>query len=246
VSHARVEAHFAGQTTPAEDRAMWRHLSACPACRERYHAHALLEAIDDGDGRARARRMQRGVFGPAPRRRRWVAGAAASVALACAALVIVVRAADDRAFRARGDLASNGEAAAHLLVYRVTPNGEALRAGSTIGAGDALAFAYVNPRGARHLMVFAVDGAGRVHWYWPAWRRADEAPVAVPIRTGTTPIELGEAVRHPLAPGPITIYAVFSSEQHRVRDWDAVAARAPGELAAAGDEVWSERLEVTP
>jgi hypothetical protein len=122
------------------------------------------------------------------------------------------------------------------------------RAGSSIRAGEPLAFSFTNPpaAGYNHLMVFAVDGAGRVFWFWPAWTNPAEDPAATVISPGTEPMELGESVRHPLTPGRITIYGLFTNQDMHVRQVEAALGKGPGGLDSLGAYVWSDALDVTP
>ncbi len=100
-----------------------------------------------------------------------------------------------------------------------------------IRASDGLLFAYTNPDPQlTHLMIFAVGQtdtqAITVHWYYPAYRQLGENPEAVAILPGTTGMELGEEIRHPLRPGPVRIYALFLREPHRVLEIEALVQKA--------------------
>ena len=104
-------------------------------------------------------------------------------------------------------------------------------------SGDGLLFAYSNPLPTlTRLMVFAIDEANGVHWYYPAYVRAGEDPEAVPIITGAIGVELGEEIRHALPAGALRVYALFLPEPHRVLEIEGLAAalaRAPGGAVAA-------------
>jgi hypothetical protein len=119
-------------------------------------------------------------------------------------------------------------------------------AGAVIGAGESLAFSYVNPGARRHLMVFAYDGRKRVFWFWPAWQQAAANPTAVPIIPGERPIELGEAVRQPLAPGPLTVVGLFCDRPVTVHEVESALAGGERGLGLLGGETWVERVEVLP
>jgi len=240
-AHALVDAHFAGQASVLSDRRLWRHLPRCARCRDRYRARALLEALEpDGDRRARLR-IERAVF-VAGRPRRAVFGVAL---VASAALVLLVALPRDD-FRARGGAPALDAPGPALAIVRVPPGGAPERVGSVIHAGDPLAFSYVTPpdAGASHLLVFAVDAAGRVYWFWPAWTDPTADPEALAIRASATPVELAEAVRHPLPPGAVTIHALFAHRPYHVREIEA--AVAAGRLAALDGQLVSQRLEVLP
>jgi len=238
--HAFVDDHFAGRGTAASDRQMWRHLPGCERCRARYRALTMLESLEPG-GNERARdRMARAVFAPVPRRRA-VWGAALALAAAAVLLVALPR---DR-FRARGGDPVGGDGPA-LSIFRVPAGGAPERVGAVVRAGDGLAFSYSNPATAKatHLLVFAVDQGGRVYWFWPAWTDGASDPRALAIATGDAPVELAEAVRHPLPPGRLTVHALFARRPYRVREIEAAVAGQG--LAALDGVLVTQPLEVLP
>lgn len=243
-AHTLVDRHFGGTTSATSDRRLWRHLRRCEACRQRYRAHALLEALDPA-GEATAReRLGRTVF----RRRAarvWFPVLALAVAGSVAALALIPGRADD-GFRARGGAAPAREPA--LVVFRVPPGGAPERVGTRVRPEDALAFAYLNPSDATHLMVFGRDDGGRVYWYAPVWQDATATPASIAIASGVTPLEVGDAVQHPLAPGLLTITALFSRRPHRVTEVEAALQAGSAGLIALDKEarIWTLRLEVAP
>ncbi len=126
-----------------------------------------------------------------------------------------------------------------LHVLRVRGAGQPLRVEGQLAASDALVFAYSNagPRPYSHLAIFAVGDGGEVFWYYPPHERAGGDPSSQPIEAGAD-VELREAVRHALRPGPLALYAIFTRAPLRVRQVeDAVAA-----LVRAGR--WSARTPV--
>jgi hypothetical protein len=236
-AHALVDRHFARAGSPRADRRLFDHLRTCAPCRARYRTHSLLEELDGNLGQDR---LARGLF--APRR---PVRPVLYAALAAAVLVLVIGRLDRQTtgFQARGGLA---EVRPALTLYRLGPAGSVERTGAVIKAGDALAFSYLNPTTRPHsyLMVLATDDSGHVFWFWPAWQDPASNPTAVPIRAGDSPVELGEAVRQPLAPGLITVSALFCDRPVTVRE--AEAALTAGDLSALGGERWTERVEVLP
>lgn len=246
-AHGLVDRHFAGQNGRWAERRLWRHLRGCARCRTSYRAHEMLEALAPGGEAAARERLARGVFAPRPRPLVFAGALAAAAALVLIVprLRPAVRPGDD--FVARGGAADAGGPA--VTLYRVPASGAPQRAGAVIHADDALAFAYTNPGpAARYLMIFARDPAGRVYWYHPAWRDPAARPTAVPITPADRPVELGESVRHPLAPGPLTLTALFCDVAHDVVTVEAAARRGqPNDdgLRALG-RVVHERLEVLP
>ncbi|HVZ72838.1 MAG TPA: hypothetical protein VHJ20_10730 [Polyangia bacterium] len=253
--HSDVAAHFAGRSTPAEDRKLFAHAKTCARCRDEYRTYALLEAMEPGgDERARAR-LHRGVFesaAPAPRRR--AVGAGLVLAFGCLALVASFGR-GPAAFRARGGGVQTIEPS--LAIYRVPRDredptalapDETQRAGSVVHAGESLAFSYTNPQAvsAGYLMVFGIDAAGRVYWYWPAWNDAALDPASLPIPASDAAIELPEAVRHPLVPGPLTIVGLFTPQPLHVREVETALAKGLPGLQAFEGHIWTESLEVSP
>jgi hypothetical protein len=118
--------------------------------------------------------------------------------------------------------------------------------GAVVRAGDGLAFSYRNPPDTRatHLLVFAVDQRGRIYWFWPAWTDAASDPQALAVPAGDAPVELAEAVRHPLPPGRLTVHALFARRPYRVREIEAAVVAQ--ELEALDGVLVSQPLEVLP
>jgi hypothetical protein len=255
--HHLVEGHFAGANGARADRRMWRHLRPCEDCRVQYGTHALCEAAaPDGDQRAQDR-LARAVFAPVPAPRIWL-GVGAALAAGAAALLLVPHLAGQSTVQSgmqeRGGAVvaadSADRAGPTIALYRVAAAGSPERAGAVIHASDALAFSYTNPAdgdaGFSHLMIFAHDSAGHVFWYWPAWRDAAATPTAIAITRGKAPVELGEAVRHPLPPGGLTLTALFTNQAYDVRQVEAALAGGAAGLAALHGRLVHEQVEVLP
>ena len=110
-----------------------------------------------------------------------------------------------------------------------------------------MAFAYRNEMGKAFLMIFAIDGAGHLAWYHPAWTDPADNPTAVPITKQIGFKELPEAVRHSLQGRSLTVHALFMDKALDVRTVEARAAR--GEIAAdadAGEVLRAMVFEVRP
>jgi hypothetical protein len=252
--HGALERHFDGVSSPAADRRLFRHLAKCEGCREGYRTLSLLEELET-DGVAAAReRLARGLFQPAPRR--VAVGAGLVMAFACIALVFSFRRPHD-GFQTRGGAAAAESGGPSLAIYRVPrePDNPQLpapedtrRAGSLMRAGESLAFAYVNPAalGDCCLMVFGRDATGRIFWFWPAWDAATDDPTSLPVAAAEQPVELGEAVRHPLQPGTLTIVGLFTPRPLHVREVEAAVANGLDGLQALQGHIWTETLEVSP
>jgi hypothetical protein len=255
--HADVEAHFAGTASAADDRKMFAHLRACTRCRDEYRTLAMVEALEGGGADRARERLARGLFAPvAPAGRRVVYGTGFGLAFACLALVFTVGR-GPAAFRARGGAGAERADEPSLAIFRVprdAANPEVLaptetqRAGSSVRAGESLAFSYTNPAaiGAGFLMVFARDPAGHIYWFWPAWNDESADPASLPISANAAPVELPEAVRHPLQAGPLTVVALFTPRPLHVREVEAALAKGLPGLQAFEGHIWTDTLEVTP
>lgn len=253
-SHGLVRQHFAGAGSSWGDRRLFRHLRRCESCRREYGTYAALESLErDPDARARER-MARALFAPSAPRRAFLGAGVGVMALAGVALMVSWERQSDR-FQARGTPPQAAAATPSLEIFRVGADGRAERAGSTIHAQEALAFSFRNPAragasggtgAAGHLMVFARDAGGRVFWFWPAWDNPAEDPSSLPIATTDRPVELGEAVRHALQPGLLTIFGLFADGPQQVRRVEAALGEGDRGLASLGGFVWKETLEVLP
>jgi hypothetical protein len=136
-----------------------------------------------------------------------------------------------------------GPQAPDLAVFRLA--GAALEPlGRRMAASDGLRFTYANPGSAfGYLMVYAVDGRGHMHWYYPALQNTAEDPQAVPIERGRTSIELHETVRQPLAPGRLELRGLFLARPLSVRELQAALGRH-ARVAEAVERSWV--VEVGP
>jgi hypothetical protein len=164
--------------------------------------------------------------------RPWLWSAAVGAAC-CVALAIVVPLQMDRAgpphrqaaaheFRPKSAAGRNAGRADWIKItaYRVDASGSArkLHAGASLPAGEGLLFSYTNLPGAayKHLMIFGVDRAQRIHWFYPAYERIEQNPRSIAIRTGVDH-ELRDLVRHPFATGRLQIHGLFSDKPLSVK-----------------------------
>ena len=264
--HADLDAHFAGTSSTRRDRHLFRHMKTCDDCRAQYRTLAMLESLEpDGAERARVR-MGRGLFEPAPKR--VFVGGGLVMAFACLTLVVSLGHAKSPfhrgglsdgfadGFTARGGVPGLEAPMPALAIYRVPREhdnpelpavAETQRAGNVVRTDESLAFSYVNPPsiGACCVMVFARDAAGRIFWFWPAWENAAEDPQSLPISASGSAVELPEAVRHALQPGPLTIVGLFTPKPLHVREVEAAVANGLEGLQAFPGHVWTETLEVS-
>lgn len=249
---ALVDRHFTGRLSPAEEAGMRGHMPECVDCRQRYERHLLYQRLT-GAGRPAAARIRAGLdFAAAGGGRatwpRWsLAGAAAAGALLL--LVAVTR-------RPVHDGVDNGEAefaargarpvALHsqVEVYKVHAGEPPTLAHGRIAAADELAFAYRNPRGFSHLLLFGVDENHIVYWFHPAWTDPQRPPSAIAIAAGIGPRELGEAVRHDLRGRTLRVIGLFTNAPVSVTTVEDQVRR--GAALLPGSERSETVLEVVP
>jgi hypothetical protein len=221
---ALIDAHFRARISPEDERAMRLHLAGCSRCRAYYQRHLVLAEIDPGAKSAEAR-IAVGLGLSFPRRAArmaplsWAAFAVAAALL----LVLPLRHRATGEFTARGATAEAAEP--QLFVYRMRPLERLSPPQATIHTRDDLAFAYVNPSGLRHLLVFGVDEHNHVYWYYPAWTRESENPRAIEIAGGADVRELPEAISHPLDGRSLTIFAIFTDDEPSVRAVEELIAK---------------------
>jgi hypothetical protein len=129
-----------------------------------------------------------------------------------------------------------------LQVYRLPPGGEPRRLTRGLQPGDHALFAYTNlaSRPYSHLMILAVDAAGAIHWYYPAYLEPADDPTSIPIRARVSAAPLPEKIRHDFAPGRLCIVGLFTRTPLRVSQVEAVIR----ELRAAGGWSCGRRLPI--
>jgi hypothetical protein len=214
-NHCRnsIDAHFSGSIRPTEERRMRAHLPSCESC-HRYYAQKLVVSKLDPTAIRAKERLARGL-GLRLGTRRDKSGKWLSPLLAAAGLVLTIGAVStllsptQLRFTARG---SRDTLAARLLCYRIRPGAAPELVGSTIQAGDELAFAYQNYSDRDKLLVFGVDSEKRVFWFHPEWSSATERPQAIPVEQSSRPKELSEGITHAFKPGRLRIFGVFLRE----------------------------------
>lgn len=208
-SRRLVDGHFRRAIAPRREAQLRAHLGACESCHRRYERYLLLAQLDRSIASAEDR-LAYGL-GLAPRGRAWSRPMAVAVGLATVLVALWLWPAAQPAYVARGGRTMDPDQV--LYVYRIA-SGCALQpvVNGLISNGDELAFAYRNRAGWSRLLVYAVDGAGRIYWYHPGWADATAAPVAVRIEAGSGRHELPEAIAQPLPHGPVEIHAVFTDD----------------------------------
>jgi hypothetical protein len=255
--HARlralVDAHFTvGLRADAEAR-LRAHLPTCPACRSAYEAYQIAERLDPAAVPARDRLARSLGFGADTRGRarvsRWTG---AALAMAGAAIVLLLVAgpftgAGSKPVARGGRVDGAGEL--DVAAFRIQGRGQSTRIERTVSADDELAFAYRNERAKAFLMIFAIDGDGRVLWYHPAWTNPADNPSAVPITTQVGFKELPEAIRHRFRGPRLVLHSLFLDQPLDVRTVEGRIAAGAGTFAAnasAGEVLSKVEWEVQP
>jgi hypothetical protein len=222
IQRRRVDEHFAGAISPENEHSLRAHLLLCDACRAYYARHHLLAQLDPSAMRPEERLGRALGF---QGRARVLPYAVSALALAaCMVLWLRAPSAGD-GFAARGGEVA--QAASRIVVYQATDRRAPARAGSTLGAHDELAFAYENGGGKPRLMIFGADEHAHVYWFYPAWTRPEDNPVAVPIATDAARHELAEAVSQPLDGKRLDIHALFVDGAVSVQDVETLLRAHP-------------------
>jgi hypothetical protein len=284
LSDKTLLAYLEGEVTQSEAAAIDAALADAPADRRRLerlrevlgHLAAAPDELDPIDLVPAVRQAITAMPAPAPRRRQaWPFLAMAAVMLLAASGMIASRLAGrdgqggaDEEFRAKAASGDTPGAAndrwVNVTAYRVAADAPASAAPEPLGArlrpGDGLLFSFDNlaPTPFGYVMIFAVDGAGAVYWFYPAYEQAGTDPASIATGAsagGQRAVELPDLIRHAFPAGPLAIYGVFTHAPLRVsRVEEAIAAlvRAgawnagePPRLAIpdAGQEVVAVRVE---
>lgn len=211
-----VDDHFANRTDAVAEQAMREELARCPECTAWYERHLLFGQLTGTDAPRDRLMRAHGLRGTSVRWTRFLVPALVASAAVVLAVVVLPRRSTDDAFTPRGA----GIHDVALDLFQVTATGST-RVGASVSAHDALAFSYQNGAGKKWLMVYAVDAAGRVYWYHPAWEDAALTPQAVAIEPGATWHELPDAVTQPLPVGRLELHALFLDDRLNVKDVEA-------------------------
>jgi Putative zinc-finger len=227
-----IDRHFEGTISPRDERRMREHLPACESCHEYYERHLVLARLDPAALPAEGRVGKGLGFG----RRRFATviplGVIGTLAAAAALMLVVRSGGDPNGFSARGNVST--APASRVVVYDVQPGKAPILAGETIGRHDELAFAYENGAAKSRLMVFGLDEHRHVYWFYPAWTRESDNPVAVPIERGASRRELPEAVSQALDGALLEVHALFVDQPISVREVETlVRTQVPEPSASA-------------
>jgi len=251
-----------GELTANQAAALQAHVATCSRCREKQaeiqttvgdvvQVATAKPGMADAEFAARVGRAIRApeTSQPAKRGLPWPVWAAAAVVALLPAMFFLrsygpLRGNDVGTFTARGGEARPAKAEA-LLVR----DGKLLPLeGQRLRATDAMAVRVKN-QGMRsiHVLAFAQDRAGEVHWLYPAYRDGAENPYAVEIPAGANTHLLPDLVT-PESPaaGPMVVMTVLLDRPITVKEVEArLAKSADPALAFPGGVVnqWSISME---
>jgi len=249
---ALVDEHFTVRLRADQEARLRAHLPTCPSCRSAYEAYQIAERLDPAAVPARERLARSLGFGADTRGRTRVSGwMGATLATVGAAILLLVVApftgAGSKPVARGGRL--DGAAALEVAAFRIHGGSQSTRIEHAVSANDELAFAYRNERAKAFLMIFAIDGDGRVLWYHPAWTRPADNPKAVPITAQVGFKELPEAIRQPLRGPRLVLHTLFMDQPLDVRTVEARVAAGAGVFeanASAGEVLTKVEWELEP
>jgi hypothetical protein len=241
-ARALIARHFSGTIQPGDERALRQHLPDCAACRANYQRQLWLSRLDPKAPTAEAR-LGRALGLRAPRKPLFPVFVLAPTLAAAAlgGLFLSLRA--DTGFQARGVALAPQ---ATTRVYRLRPGQRPAEVADQIGAEDELAFSYENSSDNGYLMIFGIDEAGRVYWYYPAWTDAAQNPSSLVLPPSPAPHELPEAVRQRLLGHQLNLCHFFSNTPWTVKDVEARIARAGGPPSDLAGIFSCRKLAVAP
>ena len=246
ISPKDLAAYLVGEVTRSQAEDIEEHLASCGSCRKeleglREMVARIKKPADPAEERDHLpdirRRIKAGDAGHLPGRRKWpvVAGAIALLAILAAAVYLLLDpgAAEDE-FRVKSDQppATQQDRWAGIRAFSVGAAGTPATLEDVHHESDSLVFTYTNlgENPYDFLMIFAVDGKGRVYWFHPAYTRTGEDPQSIGISKGAERIELREKVRHEYPEGKLWIYGLFTNEPMRVSSIEKLLeTTAPGE-----------------
>lgn len=240
--------HADGELTINAAQDVVAHLAGCPNCR---HKSERLASIADSMRRAYPTAAEAGFAADtmarihaSPARRRWgPALAAAAVLMVGVATLVAPK--NDNTFVARGGLVPDD---ARRVGVDIRVDGELLLAGGTIAASSGFTFEVSNRTGRElELMIFAVDAAGDVHWFYPAYLDPATNPRSLTVPAHPAVVALDEGVRPDRpAPGALRLVTIFAERPLLVRAVEAAVAEDRLSAAFPDAIIRSEIHEVTP
>ncbi len=216
-----VDEHFDGKLSAAKEHSWREHLRECAECKRYYNWHLMIPALNRASPKERIA-MGLGVRFVSQPRSGWFLSVTAALASAIVAILVIALwpvSMDDSGWVARG---GDIPPSTSLMIYRIQSGSSPQLVKDQIKQNDELAFSYLNSYEKKWLMVFGVDENGKVFWFYPAWSRADENPLAIEISRDVSWHELPDAVSHQFSPGRLFLYAVFSDTRYSVKQMEKI------------------------
>jgi hypothetical protein len=239
LSDKMLLAYLEGEVTQSQAAAIEAALVDAPADRRRLdrlramlgHLAGAPEDLDDVDLVPQVRQAIAALPAPAPRHRQlWPFLAAAAALLVTTSSLVAggllsdreSASAEDPEFRVKSAQGPASPARADsdrwvgVTAYRVAADAAEApprRVSGRMRRGDGLLFSFDNlgPAPFAYLMIFAVDGAGEVYWFHPAYEDASADPASIAIgQRGQSAVELPELVHHDYPAGGLAIYGLFT------------------------------------
>jgi hypothetical protein len=235
-------------------------------------ASRVEAALEAERGGARSGVARRGVFdiigGRAGPWKGWLTRGVLLLGTAAAALLLVLSALEQQPdeFRAKSVGAGEREERrwAGIQVHRLSAEGRPERVPEVkasagreprpgeIHRSDRLVLSYTNGglKPFEYLMIFGIDEADRVYWFYPSYESAGTNPASVAIAAGAVEAALPNAIEHDLSPGPFWMYGLFTHHPLHVDDVESWFARGAdddgGGRAPADGYLQVIRLQVIP
>ena len=146
-------------------------------------------------------------------------------------------------FIARSGSTSSLDSWVSVTLFRATQAGY-VPAANELAAGDGIAFSYVmRPEsGYGYLMILALDQAGQIYWYYPAFERTQNSHQSISVRSTQSAQSLPHEVKHDLRPGALRFFAIFSKEPLQVGD---VERKVLADAEQAGSLINLQRLSIS-
>lgn len=257
-SRRLVDRWFINGLSPRQWRTLRRSLGSSPEARAYYDKVAAARATlanDDGLDRSRIDAIRNDIFttldASRPRHRAWLVWVPV-VATAMALLIVVPKVRDD-GFQARGGETAKTAIRAMCVggddVHAMSSSQEPQAVKCAIADMLQLAYTVDQTHWARYVFLVGIDAERRPLWYFP---NPDEGrSMAVRMGEQLLPDGIALAVNH--EPGPLYVYALFSTEPLSVDTVGAWIAKAAfGDMPSAADlatprlEVRRLLLELTP
>ncbi len=258
-----MASYLLGEVTRSQAEEIEEHLSYCGICKK--ELGNLRETVgrigksfepEDRDHLPEIRRrIEAGDEAYKPSRRRWpvvAASGAVLLALATAVFFLLRPGAQDDEFQVKSDITQIMEQDrwVGIRAFSAGESGAPAALGDRLYKSDYLIFAYTNLGGEpyEYLMIFAVDEAGRVYWFHPAYSQEGEDPASIRISKGADGVELKEKIRHEFSGGRLWIYGLFTNQPLRVSAVEnLVKGVSPGErIPAEGSGQQVLMTEVKP